>query len=137
MEECIGRGACSSVWKARRARSNDPKETFGIAPRNEANGLQSSKIQKLKLNESTTPQNEKSQEFALKIFPMRDHERREMLVRELKLLCSFRCDCLVELEGAFLDSEEGTVTLVSKCCLLSLECFFACYKFIFYCDEIC
>ncbi|KAL7537279.1 hypothetical protein ACHAXR_008673 [Thalassiosira sp. AJA248-18] len=30
-----------------------------------------------------------------------------MLIRELKLLCSFHCDCLVELEGAFMDNDNG------------------------------
>ena len=40
-----------------------------------------------------------------------------MLIRELKLLCTFKCDCLVELEGAFLDNDNGggygnNVTLV-------------------------
>lgn len=58
---------------------------------------------------------EKEVHYALKIFPMRDVEKRTMLLRELKVLCgSFNnCDCLVELEGAFLNQEEGTVTLVS------------------------
>ena len=40
-----------------------------------------------------------------------------MLVRELKLLCTFHCDCLVELEGAFMDNDEGS----SGDCTVTLE----------------
>jgi serine/threonine protein kinase len=41
--------------------------------------------------------------LALKLFSLRDPNQRTMLVRELTLLCTFRCDCLVQMEGAFLD----------------------------------
>ena len=44
--------------------------------------------------------------YALKLFALRDPDQRTMLVRELKLLCAFRCDCLVEMEGAFLDLKD-------------------------------
>ena len=81
--ECIGRGGFSSVWKARRC--TDKKE---------------------------------DKYYALKMFCMQSHEKRKMLLRELKLLCTTAngdggCECLVELEGAFFDSDEGAVTLVS------------------------
>ena len=93
--ECIGRGGFSSVWKARRKFSEEEDEYY-----------------------------------ALKMFCMQSHEKRKMLLRELKLLCTaasgsnhdssennFRgtggCECLVQLEGAFFDSDEGAVTLVS------------------------
>jgi len=52
--------------------------------------------------------------FALKIFPLRDGQRREMLVKELRALCSlkYESDCLVELIGAFFDKEDGTIAMV-------------------------
>ncbi|EED86933.1 hypothetical protein THAPSDRAFT_269874 [Thalassiosira pseudonana CCMP1335] len=49
---------------------------------------------------------------------MQSHEKRQMLLRELRLLCCTMmrgnggCECLVELEGAFLDRNEGVITLV-------------------------
>jgi hypothetical protein len=104
--ECIGRGGFSSVWKARRI-SNDS--------------------------------NAKEEYYALKMFCMQSHEKRKMLLRELKLLCTAAgggpetddglsnrgaaafgtnggCECLVRLEGAFFDADEGAVTLVSGTC---------------------
>eukprot|EP00956_Cyclotella_meneghiniana_P007611 scaffold10237_cov71-Cyclotella_meneghiniana.AAC.17 len=92
--ECIGRGGFSSVWKARRKFSEKEDEYY-----------------------------------ALKMFCMQSHEKRKMLLRELKLLCTAAsggnhdssgndsrnnggCECLVQLEGAFFDSDEGAVTLV-------------------------
>ncbi len=54
--------------------------------------------------------------YALKFFSLRDPEKRIMLLRELKSLCTFHCDCLVELQGAFLDVERdvhgNTVALI-------------------------
>ena len=89
--ECIGRGGFSSVWKARR-RTDESDDKY----------------------------------YALKMFCMQSHEKRKMLLRELKLLCTTSsgdggafganggCECLVQLEGAFFDSDEGAVTLVSS-----------------------
>jgi hypothetical protein len=113
--ECVGRGGFSSVWKARRVATGDNNRD----PNKEAGY-------------------EKYKYYALKIFSMQSHEKRKMLLRELKLLCTaassagdetdgtnqgsrdemaFRgnggCECLVQLEGAFFDSDEGAVTLVS------------------------
>jgi serine/threonine protein kinase len=131
--ECIGRGVCSSVWKARR------KQTSG--------GVIRLQKQAEKMCSSKQPLEQQHQEekeyYALKIFSMRDPQKRTMLIRELKLLCSTNttsvnnnnnssnannnnnntsfsqqqqqgqeCECLVELEGAFLDEMDGTVTLV-------------------------
>lgn len=94
--ECIGRGGFSSVWKARRITDKDEKY------------------------------------YALKMFCMQSHEKRRMLLRELKLLCTAAsggvdadneggifggnggCECLVQLEGAFFDSDQGAVTLVIR-----------------------
>jgi len=54
--------------------------------------------------------------YAIKFFSLRTPEKRSMLLRELKLLCTFHCECLVELRGAFLDMEHdehgNTVALV-------------------------
>mmetsp|Transcript_29219 Transcript_29219/g.61497 ORF Transcript_29219/g.61497 Transcript_29219/m.61497 type:complete len:437 (-) Transcript_29219:291-1601(-) len=107
VEECIGRGACSMVLKAKRKNNKDgvslPKTT-----------MQNEYVRDNTPNRVAINTEEKEVHYALKIFPMRDVEKRIMLLRELKVLCgSFNnCDCLVELEGAFLNQEEGTVTLV-------------------------
>ena len=52
--------------------------------------------------------------FALKTFPIRDEQRTEMLIKELKALCSleYECDCLVGLVGAFFDKENGTIATI-------------------------
>lgn len=123
--ECIGRGVCSSVWKARR------KKTSG-------GEWYETTSEKKFLSRQQLEQKEEEEEFyALKIFSMRDPQKRTMLIRELKLLCSTNttsvnnnnnnsgdnniysssqqgqeCECLVELQGAFLDEMDGTVTLV-------------------------
>jgi serine/threonine protein kinase len=48
-------------------------------------------------------QDDDDEYYALKLFSLRDPNQRTMLVRELTLLCTFQCDCLVQMEGAFLD----------------------------------
>ena len=109
----MGRGVCSSVWKARRKQKQQAALSSSVLQ----NGEQAA-------NESNALANNNDiiTHYALKVFPLRDPTRRTMLIRELKLLCSFHCDCLVELEGAFMDNDnddEGssgsgdcTVTLV-------------------------
>ena len=117
--ECIGRGVCSSVWKARRKRE----------------GVDDVRGDDKKIHQHLESKKQRHEEYyALKIFSMRDPQKRTMLIRELKLLCSTAdnpednnsdknnhndssqqgqgCECLVELEGAFLDETDGTVTLV-------------------------
>ena len=137
--ECVGRGVCSSVWKARRRRRSSSVEvedgvdvdntTLGGQLDREAEGeALSSKQQQQEEHEIEGEE----EYYALKIFSMRDPQKRTMLIRELKLLCSTtnatssssdddndknnsqgqECECLVELEGAFLDELDGTVTLV-------------------------
>jgi len=51
--------------------------------------------------------------YALKLFPIRDEHRREMLVKELSAMCSlkYECDCLVGLIGAFYDKMDGSVSI--------------------------
>jgi hypothetical protein len=90
--ECAGRGTCGTVWRAvrggkrgRRRGGDDDGDD-----RDEDDG-----------DDDPPPR-----DYALKVFPLRDPDRRSMLVRELKVLCAFRCDCLVEMEGAFLDLDE-------------------------------
>lgn len=116
--ECVGRGVCSSVWKARRCnhRANNNNNEQQIV---EQGG-------------GELQEEEEEEYYALKVFSMRDPQKRIMLIRELKLLCSTlstslsdeqqennsttkrrqECQCLVELEGAFLDESDGSVTLV-------------------------
>ena len=122
MLECIGRGVCSSVWKARRKH----QQRIGSTQQHQ---------QKHEYRQHHDNEEEEEEEYyALKVFSMRDPQKRTMLIRELKLLCSTNnfannndesestpqpqpqqgqeCECLVELEGAFLDELDGTVTLV-------------------------
>ncbi|KAL7536167.1 hypothetical protein ACHAWF_005386 [Thalassiosira exigua] len=87
--ECLGRGACSAVWRARRKHDGDSGGSS-------ANG-----------NKSNGDDGDRGRCYALKAFPLRDPSRRSMLVRELRLLCALRCDCLVGLEGAFVDDGVG------------------------------
>mmetsp|Transcript_23093 Transcript_23093/g.38042 ORF Transcript_23093/g.38042 Transcript_23093/m.38042 type:complete len:492 (-) Transcript_23093:26-1501(-) len=139
--ECIGRGACSSVWKARRTRSGEECCNDRRSHPN-AQSSSSSPSTLIEQQHSNIEKDDEEEEYyALKIFAMRDSEKRTMLIRELKLLCSTssttannnsigkndntttitssssseqgqECECLVELQGAFLDELEGTVTLV-------------------------
>lgn len=127
--ECVGRGGFSSVWKARRRRRR--RRSVGGIDR----GIHEH------LSENTTRIDGEREDgpdeyYALKIVPMQSHEKRKMLLRELKLLCTAAanggmenhenrkdaiifgdnggCECLVRLEGAFFDSDAGAVTLVSE-----------------------
>ena len=130
IEDCVGRGVCSSVWKARR--KTPTTNSNGIDNDNNRNvesvedvvdGIQNIDLEDNKCSNTANVQNIESQQslssthsatYALKIFPLHDPTKRSMLIRELKLLCTFKCDCLVELEGAFLDNDNGgnNVTLV-------------------------
>ena len=105
LEECIGRGNCSSVWKARRRR-NDTAPT-ALASDNEHVGEITTKHchERATVDEMDNVDATDSGYYALKFFSLRDPEKRIMLLRELKLLCTFQCECLVELQGAFLDIE--------------------------------
>jgi len=89
VETCLGRGTCSSVWRARRRSSScrqQQRNTVEIVEK-----------------EREEEEDDDDEYFALKLFSLRDPNQRTMLVRELTLLCTFRCDCLVQMKGAFLD----------------------------------
>jgi len=112
--ECVGRGVCSSVWKAvRKCRREERPEGAMDGDGDDDGHAPPATPTNTEVEAATNPKY-----YALKLFPLRDPERRSMLLRELKLLCSFECDCLVTLEGAFLDVDErtgshsSTVTLV-------------------------
>lgn len=115
MEECVGRGNCSSVWKARCRR----RRTHTTSDDNElARGLRKVDEGATSTDDSLHDENNGDSyiNYAIKFFSLRTPEKRSMLLRELKLLCTFHCDCLVELQGAFLDVEYdehgNTVALV-------------------------
>ncbi len=112
VEECIGRGACSMVLKAKR---KEATTSAHLPNEHGVSKMQDDHKSRDTQNYQNTDNEEATKYYALKIFPMRDVEKRTMLLRELKVLCSScnNCDCLVELEGAFLNQQEGTVTLVS------------------------
>jgi len=117
IEDCVGRGVCSSVWKARRKNTTtNNRKVESVEVDDVVDGIQNIELQdnkkddnaanvqkNIELQQSTTA----SSIYALKIFPLHDPTKRSMLIRELKLLCTFKCDCLVELEGAFLDKDNG------------------------------
>ena len=73
--ECVGRGVCSSVWKARRCHHR--------ATTTNNNEQQ----QQIELGGGELEE-EEEEYYALKVFSMRDPQKRIMLIRELKLLCS-------------------------------------------------
>ena len=129
IEGLVGRGVCSSVWKARRRRKKEDDDAEnGTAVKqqeqknvelekhdNNDNVMMDNNVQNIETHPSS------STYYALKQFPLHDPSKRSMLIRELKLLCDFHCDTLVELQGAFLDNENNedggggmgnTVTLV-------------------------
>ena len=127
IEDCVGRGVCSSVWKARRKNTssnngidNDNRKVESVE--DVVNGIQNIELEdnKKDCNTANVQKNIELQQspssappitettYALKIFPLHDPTKRSMLIRELKLLCTFKCDCLVELEGAFLDNDNGS-----------------------------
>ena len=91
VETCLGRGACSSVWRARRRR------------RSSSCRQQQRQTGEIVEKECEEEEEDDDEYYALKLFSLRDPNQRTMLVRELTLLCTFRCDCLVQMEGAFLD----------------------------------
>ena len=118
IEDCVGRGVCSSVWKARR-KTHSTNSCIGGNNRNvedvvdgiqsielEDNKKKSNNAQNIELQQSSAPPITTTT-YALKVFPLHNPTKRSMLIRELKLLCTFKCDCLVELEGAFLDNVNG------------------------------
>ncbi|KAL7432971.1 hypothetical protein ACHAXH_001942 [Discostella pseudostelligera] len=115
MEECVGRGNCSSVWKARcrRRRTHTTSDDIQLA-----RGLRKVDEGATSTDDSLHDENNGDSyiNYAIKFFSLRTPEKRSMLLRELKLLCTFHCDCLVELQGAFLDVEYdehgNTVALV-------------------------
>lgn len=98
VEECVGRGNCSSVWRARCRRQNN---ITAATTNSDKNHLGETKIK----GNDDDDNNDNIEFYALKFFSLRDPEKRIMLLRELKFLCTFHCDCLVELQGAFLDVE--------------------------------
>jgi len=118
IEDCVGRGVCSSVWKARRKTPSIDNNNRKVECVDDVvNGIQNielednkkdcntANVQNIELQQSSSTA---TATYALKIFPLHDPTKRSMLIRELKLLCTFKCDCLVELEGAFLDNDNGS-----------------------------
>ena len=89
IEETIGRGSCSVVHRAK------------ILTQTHFHSEESRQ-------DSLLPQD------ALKVFPVMDAARRKMLTKELRVLCSIECSCLVKLKGAFFDNSEGMVTAVRE-----------------------
>jgi len=114
IEDCVGRGVCSSVWKARRKTPSNDGIRKVESVEDVVDGIQNIELHddktaneqniELELQQSSSS----SATYALKLFPLHDPTKRSMLIRELKLLCTFKCDCLVELEGAFLDNDNGS-----------------------------
>ena len=161
IEGLVGRGVCSSVWKARRRKDDDDRvvddknDNIERIERNvvknniekiESNqvkkggSIRNDNVQNIERHPSSSSTSSVATKtmtyYALKQFPLHDPSKRSMLIRELKLLCNFHCDTLVELQGAFLDNEHedgrgmwNTVTLVleymdcgSLCDLMNRNC---------------
>ena len=109
IEGCVGRGVCSSVRNACR-KSNGIDQVDEKTNEIDGEGGTAENVQNIELQQpsipSTTTENTTTY-YALKQLPLHDPTKLSMLIRELKLLCSFSCECLIELEGAFLDNDEG------------------------------
>jgi hypothetical protein len=110
IEDCLGRGSCGTVWRARllgrggRRRRRRRRRAEGEGDDDDDDGDDDG-------DDDDDGDVDDRIYYALKVFPLRDPDVRSMLVRELKVLCAFRCDCLVEMEGAFLDLDGGVAAL--------------------------
>ena len=116
LEGTIGRGYSSVVRLARTVGSNDsgvPTKDNGDArtDETESSNLDNSTDDKDD-NADTAPASPPSHPLhvALKTSQIRDRNKRQMMIKELRVLCRLDCDCLVQLIGAFVD--EGMITTV-------------------------
>ncbi|KAL3795490.1 hypothetical protein ACHAW5_002457 [Stephanodiscus triporus] len=106
VEKCVGRGACCSVWRARRRRKDEDEgegESDDYYDDDDDDDGGPTTPPSRTAAAAAAEDGEDRRYLALKVFHLRDPDNRSMLVRELGALCSFRCDCLVEMAGAFLD----------------------------------
>lgn len=115
IEECAGRGVFRSVWKAQQKQQASSSVLKRWRRSCHRRGC---KRNWRRCNDTTKQCNSKQWYHTTAILcvmhsnysQLRDHTCRAMLIWELKLLCSFHCDCLVEVEfeGAFMDNDEGS-----------------------------
>mmetsp|Transcript_7432 Transcript_7432/g.13364 ORF Transcript_7432/g.13364 Transcript_7432/m.13364 type:complete len:208 (-) Transcript_7432:1103-1726(-) len=73
-------------------------------------------------------------QVALKIFIIRDVNCMDMMVKELRTLCSIQCDCLVTFMGAFFNPREAIITMVGyiqMLCYVSTSIWCTCYCWTF------
>ena len=118
LEGTIGRGYSSVVRLARTVGTNDigsgvPTKDSGDARNDETelSNLDNSAADKND-NGDTSSASPSSHPLhvALKTSQIRDRNKRQMMIKELRVLCRLDCDCLVQLIGAFVD--EGMITTV-------------------------
>ena len=118
LEGTIGRGYSSVVRLARTVGTNDsgvPTRDSGDARNNETELSKSENSAADKNNNGdASPASPSSHphplHVALKTSQIRDRNKRQMMIKELRVLCRLDCDCLVQLIGAFVD--EGMITTV-------------------------
>ena len=116
LEGTIGRGYSSVVRLARTVGTNDsgvPTRDSGDA---RTDGTELSKLENSAADKDdsayTSPASPSTHPLhvALKTSQIRDRNKRQMMIKELRVLCRLDCDCLVQLIGAFVD--EGMITTV-------------------------
>lgn len=116
LEGTIGRGYSSVVRLARTLGTNDS----GV-PTNDSGDARTDETRLSKLENSATDKDDSADtspaspsthplQVALKTSQIRDRNKRQMMIKELRVLCRLDCDCLVQLIGAFVD--EGMITTV-------------------------
>ena len=119
LEGTIGRGYSSVVRLARTVGNNDS----GVPNRDRSGDTRNDKVKYPNVENATNdedvneiaspaPSASSSQPLhvALKTSQIRNRSKRQMMIKELRVLCRLDCDCLVQLIGAFVD--EGMITTV-------------------------
>jgi len=117
LEGTIGRGYSSVVRLARtvgdkggKHRTQDSRETPNDGSDDDGNGEPRPPDSDNRTDGKGDDDISRPRQVALKTSQIRNCSKRNMMIKELRVLCRLDCDCLVHLIGAFVD--EGMITTV-------------------------